>query len=146
MKIDTRQFTGYAVFLVIIGLIVAVVIIGPNIGKTVSQADKMSTSSSYNLSMINADPYRVNNLTVRSTANLTISAMYTQNGSASGGLKVVTNNLTFESLNPNIATVSPGGQITGVAAGSTSVNVTYTYHNVTKSVIVPVTVTAPTTT
>lgn len=136
-----RHFGAIAVFVFIAALIAAVFFLGRRIDQPVSQSDKVFAS--YNLTMITASPIRVSVPVNATSVNLTINAIRSQNGSASGAMKVVTKNLTFTSNNENIAVVSSGGQITGLSAGATFVTVAYTDGNVTKTVDVPVTVTAP---
>lgn len=99
---------------------------------------------SMNVTSIMSSPYRVTVAVNATTSNLTISAIYSGVGAGnlggSGGLKTVTTNLTFLSSDDNIATVTPGGQVRGIAVGSADVTVSYTEGNVTKTVVVPVTV------
>lgn len=101
---------------------------------------------SMELTSIIASPYRVSIPVSATFSNLSISAIHSKAGTgnltASGGLKVVTNNLTYKSSDENIAVVSAGGQITGVAVGTTNITVTYAEGNMTKSTVVPVTITA----
>jgi uncharacterized protein YjdB len=86
------------------------------------------------LKSIAASPGKVS-LAVNTTQQLTITATYTK-----GNTKNVTAQNTFKSSNEKIATVSKGGLIKGVAAGSASITASYTEGKVTKTVTVPVTV------
>ncbi len=95
--------------------------------------------------MLTASPYKVSIPAGVTSDNLTINALFSQNGSASGGLQRITSNLSFVSSNPAIATVSSGGQITGVSGGAANVTVSYSYRGETKTVVVPVTITMPAT-
>ncbi len=99
------------------------------------------------LSSIAASPYRVN-IPVDGTSNLTINAIFSKISSgnittASGGLRVVTSNVTFKSSNEAIVTVNGSGLARGVAAGSANISASYTDGNITKTTDIPVTVTAP---
>lgn len=134
-----RSFGAYAVVIVMAGLVAAVILFGGNVGKPISQSEKLFASS--NLTMITVSPYRVS-IPVNATAStLVVNAVRTQNGS-SGAMKIVTNNLTFTSNNEQVAVVNSAGQITGVSPGTTNVIVSYSENNVTKTAEVPVTITA----
>jgi hypothetical protein len=123
----------------------ALFVIGITITLVITQNPKSNPQpwESFTVTSIIASPYRVIIATNTTSSNLTISALLSSNVTASGGLKVVTDNLTFQSSNENIATINSGGQITGKAAGSATINVSYTYGNITKSITVPVTVANP---
>lgn len=99
------------------------------------------------VSSIASDPVRVN-IPVNETSQLTINAIFSKISygnitTGSGGLRVVTNNLTFQSSNETIATVNNSGLVRGIAAGTTTIKVTYTGGNETKTTDVAVTITAP---
>lgn len=134
-----KKLGAYLPFIVIAGLIAAAVFLGRNVGQPASQSFQYA---SYSLTSIMSDPYRVNIPVDVTSSNLTIKAMRSQNGSASGGLKVVTNNLSFKSRNEQVAVVSAGGQVTGISPGTTTISVSYSEGNVTKTCDVPVTISA----
>ena len=134
-----RKLGGYVVFVIIAGLIGAVVVFGGSVGEPVSQSDKLYAAA--NLTMITVSPYRVSIPVNATSSTLIVNAIHTQNGS-SGAMKVVTNNVTFISRNDQVAVVNLVGQITGVSPGTTNVTVSYTENNVTKTAEVPVTITA----
>ena len=141
MKI--KNLGAFAPFIVIAALVVFAVFGGRLIGGThSSQASQSEQFASENLTSIMSDPYKVSVPLGVPASALTIKALHSQNGSASGALKEVTNNLTFTSLNEKVAVVSPAGQITGVSVGTTTVTVTYVEGTVTKSCNVNVTITA----
>lgn len=102
---------------------------------------KAQAWESYNLTNIMASPYRVSLPVNATSSNLIINAVHSQNGTASGGMKPVTNNLTFKSANEQVAVVNSAGQITGVSPGTTIVTASYTEGNVTKMCDIPVTIT-----
>jgi len=139
-----KRIVPFLPFIVIAGLVAFAVFGERVIGLAGDKSGSQFTEqvASFNLTMINAQPYRISIPVNATSSNLTIVAVHTQNGSASGGMKVVTNNLSFKSANEQVATVSPGGQVTGIAKGTTTVTVTYTEGNVTKTCDVPVTITA----
>jgi len=83
---------------------------------------------------IAASPNKIS-LAVKGTQQLTITATDTK-----GKTENVTAKCTYKSNNEKLATVSKGGLVTGVAAGSANVTVSYTKDKVTKTVTVPVTV------
>jgi uncharacterized protein YjdB len=69
------------------------------------------------------------------TQQLTITASYTK-----GASKTVTATSTYKSSSATIATVSTGGLVKGIAAGSATITVSYTEGGVNKTVTVPVSV------
>ncbi len=84
------------------------------------------------LKSLAASPDKVN-LVVNGTQQLTITATYTE-----GSPKNVTSISTFKSSNEKVATVTKGGLIKGIAAGSATITVSYTEGGVNKTVTVPV--------
>jgi uncharacterized protein YjdB len=86
------------------------------------------------LKSIIASPNNIS-LAVNATQQLTITATYTN-----GSLKNVTVPSTYKSSNEKIATVTKTGLVKGIAKGSASITVSYSEGNVTKTVMVPVTV------
>ena len=101
----------------------------------------------FELSSIGAQPYRVN-IPVNATSNLTINAVFSKISSgnittASGGIRVVTNNITFKSSNQEVATVNGSGFVRGISAGSANISVSYTDGKITKTTSVPATITLP---
>ena len=101
----------------------------------------------FELSSIAASPYRVN-IPVNGPSNITINDIFSKISSgnitsASGGLKVVTSNVTFKSSNEAIVAVNGSGLARGISAGSANISVSYTDHNITKTTDIPVTITAP---
>ncbi len=140
-----KKIGAFAPFIVIAGLLVFAIFGGRLIGGShASQSGALSDKqyASLKLTSIMSDPYRVNIPVDVSSSNLTIKAMHSQNGSASGALKVITNNLTFKSNNEQVAVVNGGGRITGISPGTTTITVTYSEGNVTKTCDVAVTITA----
>ena len=95
---------------------------------------------SMELNSISVSPVRISVLVNDTSSNITVDAIYSSNYTAGGGSKTVTANLTYLSSNVSIATVTAGGQIRGIAAGSANITVSYTEGNVTKTRNVPVTV------
>jgi len=78
-------------------------------------------------------------LAINASNQLTITATDTK-----GKTETVTTKCTYISTNQTIATVSTGGLVTGVAAGSGNVSVSYTKDTITKTITVPVIVASPT--
>jgi len=141
-----KNIGQYLVFIVIAGLLVFAIfgerfIGGQHASQSTAQSDKQFASM--NLTSIMAYPVRVSIAVNATSSNLTINAIHTQNGSSNGAMKAVTNNLTFKIRNEQIAMVNAGGQVTGVSTGTTNLVVSYTEGNVTRTVEVPVTITAP---
>ena len=85
------------------------------------------------LSYINASPLSVI-LEAGKTQSLSVTATYSDDSTTN-----VTSSATYSSSNTSIATVNSSGVVTGVAAGSTTVNASYGGRNA----IVPVKITAP---
>ena len=136
-----RQIGAYVVFILVAGLLAFAIIGGRAIGEPASQSNKQLESMS--LTSIMSVPARVS-LPVNSISfNLSISAIYSQNGTSSGVAKSVTKNLSFKSNNESIATVNTGGMITGITSGTTFVTVSYAEGGITQTVDVRVTVTPP---
>src|ERR1035437_6859443 len=107
------------------------------------RAPSNSQDATMNLTSIMALPTRESLAVNQTSSNLIVNAIRSQNGSSNGAMKAVTNNVSFLSRNEQIAVVNAGGQITGVAVGTTTVTVSFTEGGVTKTVDVPVTITAP---
>ena len=102
---------------------------------------------SFELSSIAAQPYRVN-IPVNGTSNLTINAVYSKISSGnittgSGGIRVITSNVSFKSSNEAVATVNGSGLVRGITAGSANISISYTDGNITKTSEIPVTITVP---
>jgi hypothetical protein len=141
-----KNIGQYLVFIVIAGLLAFAIFGGRFIGgqhasQSTAQSDKQFAAM--NLTSIMAYPVRISIAVNVTSSNLTINAIHSQNGSSNGAMKAVTNNLTFVSRNENVAVVNSAGQVTGVSAGTTNVTVSYTEGKVTRTVEVPVTITAP---
>jgi hypothetical protein len=81
-----------------------------------------------------ADPASVE-LAGSATAQLRITAVYNNKYE-----EVVTFQSRYTSESPKIATVSVGGLVTAVAAGTTNIKISYTLGKITKTLTVPVTV------
>ena len=101
-------------------------------------ATVMGCATTAQLKSIAASPSTIS-LIVNATHQLTITATDT-----AGKTQTVTTTCTYSSSNQQIATVSAGGLVKGVAAGSAHINVSYTKGKVTKTVTVSVTVPSPT--
>ena len=86
------------------------------------------------LKSITASPDKVS-LSANATQQLTITATYTK-----GGGNNVTTTSTFKSSDEKIATVTGGGLVKGIAAGSATITVSHAEGKVTKTVTIPVTV------
>jgi uncharacterized protein YjdB len=76
------------------------------------------------------------------TVSLAVKATQSLKITASVDIKVedVTATSTYKSDNGKIAAITAGGLITGVAAGTATITVSYTRDKVTKTATVPVTV------
>ena len=135
-----RNIGAIIVFVLIAGLIGGAVYLGHSIDHPVSQSEKMV--GTLNLTSIVVSPYRVSIPVNVTSQNLTVSAIHSQNGSSSGAMRVVTNNLSYTSKNTDVAVISADGLIKGVSVGSTTVTIAYTEGTVTKTFDLPVTVTA----
>jgi len=88
------------------------------------------------LESIAASPSEVSLTAVNETAQLAITATYSDNSTAN-----VTADSTYVSNNVTVATVSTGGLITAVGEGSTNVTVSYTEAGIEATATVSVTVT-----
>ena len=86
------------------------------------------------LASISSDPTDVS-LMPDESQQLTITAVYTD-----GSTKDVTEEASYESSNPSVATVSDLGLVTAVAEGSATITISYTEAEITKKTTVPVTV------
>lgn len=86
------------------------------------------------LQSIKASPSTVS-LALNATQQLTVTASDTK-----GASKNVTATSTYKSSSATIATVTTGGLVKGIAAGSASITVSYAEGKVTQTVTVPVTV------
>jgi len=86
------------------------------------------------LQSIKATPSTLS-LSANATQQLAITASYTK-----GASKTVTAISTYKSSSATIATVTTGGLVKGIAAGSATITVSYKEGTVTKTVTVPVTV------
>ena len=74
-------------------------------------------------------------LPVDATQQLTVTATYTE-----GEPKNVTAECSYESSNVEIATITGGGFVKGIAPGSASITVSYPYGKQSRTVTIPVTV------
>jgi uncharacterized protein YjdB len=101
-------------------------------------ATVMGCATTAQLKSIAASPNTIS-LSVNATHQLTITATDTK-----GKTETVTTTCTYSSSNQQIVTVSAGGLVKGVAAGSANISVSYTKDKVTKIITVPVTVASPT--
>ncbi len=102
----------------------------------VTQMVTVPITVAFILKSIAASPDKVS-LTVKGTQQLTTTATYTD-----GTRKNVTAKSTYKSSNTKIATVTKGGLITGIAAGSSTITASYTEGKITKTVTISVTVKA----
>lgn len=128
----------------ILGILTTVVLVASLVVASAGCKASPDPWESMTLSFISVEHNKIS-VAVDASANLTINAIYSTAGlnnlPGNGGLRDVTANSTFLSKDDNIATVTSGGQVRGIVVGSTSVTVSYTEGNVTKTVVVPVTVT-----
>tara|TARA_B100000315_G_scaffold102452_1_gene93986 strand:+ start:474 stop:884 length:411 start_codon:yes stop_codon:yes gene_type:complete len=81
-------------------------------------------------------------LSVNTTRQLNISAVYVKG--SGGSIKDVTDNSTYESSDSTITIVSKEGILTGIAAGSVNITVSFTHGEETRTIEIPVTVRPPT--
>ena len=107
---------------------------------TAAAKEPVVYNGAFTLSFLSFQPTRVS-VSRNNTANLTINAIYAGKGTATGKFQDVTKLASFQSSNPKIAAVSSGGLITGVAAGSATINATYTEGGIVQTIAIPVTVT-----
>ena len=80
-------------------------------------------------------------LSVNTTRQLNISAVYVKG--SGGSIKDVTDNSTYESSDSTITIVSKEGILTGIAAGSVNITVSFTHGEETRTIEIPVTVRPP---
>jgi uncharacterized protein YjdB len=81
-------------------------------------------------------------LAANTTRQLNISAVYVKG--SGGSIKDVTDNSTYESSDSTITIVSKEGILTGIAAGSVNITVSFTHGEETRTIEIPVTVRPPT--
>lgn len=136
-----KSFGAYIPIVAIIGLVLAAVFAGRFVDKP--KSPNQNSRVAWNLTSIDVSPFRITVPVNATSINLSVSAIHSQNGSSSGAMKIVTDNIIFKSNNENVAVVSAGGQVTGITAGTTTVTVTYTEGNTSKAKDVTVTVTQP---
>jgi|TARA_Y100000294_G_scaffold71667_1_gene67876 uncharacterized protein YjdB len=111
-----------------------------SVGCTSSTTSTSPDEVGATLDRIMASP-STTSLAANTTRQLNISAVYVK---GSGGvMKDVTDNSTYESSDSTITVVSKEGILTGIAAGSANITVSFTDGEETRTIEIPVTVRPP---
>ena len=118
------------------GLISLLLVMSVGCSSTSTSPDEIGAT----LDRIMASP-STTSLSVNTTRQLNISAVYVKG--SGGSIKDVTDNSTYESSDSTITIVSKEGILTGIAAGSVNITVSFTHGEETRTIEIPVTVRPP---
>jgi len=118
------------------GLISLLLVMSVGCSSTSTSPDEIGAT----LDRIMASP-STTSLAANTTRQLNISAVYVKG--SGGSIKDVTDNSTYESSDSTITIVSKEGILTGIAAGSVNITVSFTHGEETRTIEIPVTVRPP---